>query len=233
MPVSVALIVFELVVMVLAISLHDLAQAWAANRLGDPTARMVGRITMNPAAHFDVFGTAIAPLLSIFIFHNSLPYGWGKPVPMTYRNFRSKNGEWLAVAAGPLAQFGAALLALALLVILKHTVPLARESMVFVMMVAARAPLAGLDALPGVFPLLLFLYLCIMVNLLLFCFNLLPMPFLDGGKVLAYFLPYNAARTFERYSMFFVLAFFFVGGILVSVVYGPLLTIFQSLLGKL
>ena len=67
---------------------------------------------------------------------------------------------------------------------MKHTVPLARESLVFVMMVAARMPLAGLDALPPIFPLLLFLYLCIMVNLLLFCFNLLPMPFLDGGKVL-------------------------------------------------
>lgn len=232
-PVSVVLIAFSLVAMVLAICLHDCMQAWAANRLGDPTARMLGRITMNPAMHFDVFGTAIAPLLSIFIFHNALPYGWGKPVPMTYRNFRSKNGEMLAVAAGPIAQFGAAIVALILLVIMKHTVPLARESLVFVMMVAARMPLAGLDALPGVFPLLLFLYLCIMVNLLLFCFNLLPMPFLDGGKVLVHFLPYNAAKAFEQYSMFFVLAFFLIGGYLVSIVYSPLLTIFQVLLASL
>src|ERR1700760_4343125 len=125
MPLLAALIIFQLVVMVLSISLHACAQAWVASRLGDPTARMLGRITMNPAAHFDVFGTAIAPLLSIFIFHNALPYGWGKPVPMTYRNFRSKNGEVLAVAAGPAAQFGAALIALILLVVMKHTVPLA------------------------------------------------------------------------------------------------------------
>ena len=92
-PVSVVLIAFSLVAMILAICLHDCMQAWTANRLGDPTARMLGRITMNPAMHFDPFGTAVAPLLSIFIFHNALPYGWGKPVPMTYGNFRSKNGE--------------------------------------------------------------------------------------------------------------------------------------------
>ncbi len=233
MPVSVLLIAFSLAAMVLSICVHDCFQAWAANRLGDPTARMVGRITMNPAAHFDPFGTAIAPLLSIFLFHNALPYGWGKPVPMTYRNFRSKNGEVLAVSAGPAAQFGAALASLVLLVILKHTVPLARESLVFVMMVAVRVPLAGLEALPTVFPLLLFLYLCIMVNLLLFCFNLLPMPFLDGGKVLVHFLPYNAAKAFEQYSMFFVLAFFLIGGVLVTIVYSPLLSIFQALLGRL
>ena len=232
-PVSVLLIAFSLVAMVLSICLHDCMQAWTANRLGDPTARMLGRVTMNPAMHFDPFGTAVAPLLSIFVFHNALPYGWGKPVPMTYRNFRGKNGEVTAVAAGPIAQFGAALVALILLVIMKHTVPLARESLVFVLMVAARMPLAGLEALPPIFPMLLFLYLCIMVNLLLFCFNLLPMPFLDGGKVLVNFLPYNAAKAFEQYSMFFVIAFFLIGGLLVSIVYGPLLTIFQFFLARL
>src|ERR1700760_1603496 len=116
MPLLAALIIFQLVVMVLSISLHACAQAWVASRLGDPTARMLGRITMNPAAHFDVFGTAIAPLLSIFLFHNPIPYGWGKPVPMTYRNFPKKNGEVMAVMAGPAAQFMAAVVALVILV---------------------------------------------------------------------------------------------------------------------
>jgi Zn-dependent protease len=228
-----ALIVFQLVVMVLSISVHDCAQAWAANKLGDPTARMLGRITMNPAAHFDLFGTAIAPLLNIFIFHSSLPYGWGKQVPMTYRNFVKKNGEMLAIAAGPAAQFLVAVVALLILVVLKHTSPAARESLIFVLAVARHVPVEGLSSLPGIFPLLLFLYLSIMQSLLLFCFNLLPLPFLDGGKVLAYFLPYNAARAFEQYSMYLVLAFFLVGGFLVNIVFIPLLSIFLGLLGSL
>lgn len=232
-PLLLVLIAFELVVMVLSISLHDCVQAWTANRLGDPTARMLGRVTMNPAAHFDVFGTAIAPLISILLFHNALPYGWGKPVPMTYRNFRQKNGELLATAAGPAVQFLAAIISLTVLLVLKHTLASASTSLGIVMFVAHGFPVEGLDALPGIFPLLLFLYICIMVNLLLCLFNLLPMPFLDGGKILVHFLPYNAAKTFEQYSMYFAIAFFLVGGFLVGIVFGPLLAIFQVLLAHL
>jgi Zn-dependent protease len=95
MPLNFALILFELVVMVLSISLHDLAQAWMANRLGDPTGRMMGRISMNPAKHFDFFGMVLWPLL--FIFRSPLILGWGKPVPMTPRNFpRASRDEMVA-----------------------------------------------------------------------------------------------------------------------------------------
>lgn len=229
-PVSVLLIAFSLVAMVLSICLHDCAQAWAANRLGDPTARMLGRITLNPAAHFDPFGMALAPLLSLFIFHNALPYGWGKPVPMTSRNFPRKTGEILAVTAGPAAQFLAALFAMLLLVVLKHTVPFAHQALGLTGAVAFRAPVGGLENTPGVFPVLLFLFFCILLNLLLFCFNLLPLPFLDGGKILLYFLPYNAAKAFEQYSMFFAIAFLFFGGRLAGIIYAPLVGIFLSLL---
>jgi Zn-dependent protease len=232
MPLSYLLIVFELFVMVLAISLHGMAQAWAANRLGDPTARMLGRITMNPAKHFDPFGMIISPFLSLFIFSNLLPYGWGSQVPMTYRNFPKKNGEMLAVCAGPAAQFLAAVVALVILVVLKHTAPGANQSMVAVMALAFRSPVEGLDQLPTIFPLLLLLYLCIMVNLLLCIFNLLPMPFLDGGKILLHFLPYNAARKFEQYSFYFMIGFFILGGRLVGIVFGPLLMLFTSLLAS-
>jgi len=232
MPLSYLLIVFELFVMVLAISLHGMAQAWAANRLGDPTARMMGRITMNPAKHFDPFGMVIAPLLSLFIFSNLLPYGWGSQVPMTYRNFPKKNGEMLAVCAGPAAQFLAAVVALIVLVVLKHAATGANQSMVAVMDLAFRSPVENLDQLPTIFPLLLLLYLCIMVNLLLCCFNLLPMPFLDGGKILMHFLPYNAARAFEQYSFYFMIGFFILGGRLVGIVFGPLLMLFTSLLAS-
>jgi Zn-dependent protease len=234
-PITLALIVFELVVMVLSISLHDCAQAWMANRLGDPTARMLGRVTLNPVRHFDLFGMAIAPALTLFIFHSTLPYGWGKPVPMTYRNFPRKNGEMLSVLAGPVAQFLAAVVALILLVVFKHTLAGANASLSVVVTMALThvAPLSGLAGAPAVFPVLLLLYFCIVLNLFLCVFNLLPMPFLDGGKILAHFLPYNAAQAFERYSFYFMIAFFLIGGYLVSLVFSPLLAIFTTLLGRL
>jgi Zn-dependent protease len=230
MPLNFALIVFELVAMVLAICIHDMAQAWTANRLGDPTAKMLGRITMNPARHFDLFGMAIWPLL--YVYFSPLVLGWGKPVPMTYRNFRQKNGEMLATLAGPAAQVLAAVLVLVVLVVLKHAVPAAGESLVLAEALALRVPVPT-EGLPGIFPLLLFLYMCILMNLLLAVFNLLPVPFLDGGKILIHFLPYNAAKTFEQYSMWIMIAFFFVGFRLILIVFAPLLVIFNSLLTRL
>src|SRR5580698_6321475 len=120
MPLTGALVIFELLVMVLSISLHDCAQAWMANRLGDPTARMMGRMTMNPAKHFDLFGMAIWPL--IYIFRSPLILGWGKPVPMTPRNFRNPSrDEMIATLAGPGAQLLAAIIALIILIVLRHT----------------------------------------------------------------------------------------------------------------
>jgi Zn-dependent protease len=235
MPLNFALIIFALVLMVLAISLHDCAQAWAANRLGDPTARMLGRMTMNPAMHFDTFGMALMPALSVFVFHNTLPYGWGKPVPMTYRNFPRKNGEMLSVLAGPAAQFLCAVLALILLVVLKHTVPDADSSLKVVEGLAIMhvAPMDGLAGLPTIFPALLLLYLTIALSLFLCVFNLLPLPFLDGGKILVHFLPYNAAKAFEQYSFYLMIAFFLIGGPVVSMVFSPLLAIFTGALNVL
>jgi Zn-dependent protease len=227
-PLNLAIIAFELVVMVLVISVHDYAQAWAANRLGDPTARMLGRLTLNPAKHFDPWGMVVWPVL--FIFRSPLVLGWGKPVPMTYRNFRSRNGEMLAILAGPAAQLLAAVAALVLLIVLKHTVVGAAQSLGLVDMLAFRAQMDVLPALPTIFPVLLFLYLVILVSLLLFCFNLIPMPFLDGGRILSYFLPYNAQRAFEQYSFYFMIAFFFIGFRLIMIGFSPLLAIFDGLL---
>jgi Zn-dependent protease len=230
MPQNFGLILFELFVMVFAISLHGCAQAWMANRQGDPTARMMGRLTMNPAAHFDPFGTALWPLLSVFVFHNLQPLGWGKPVPMTYRNFPRKNGEMISVLAGPAAQFLAAVVSLLLLVVLKHFVAGAAAALVPVILMSHGISLTGIDALPKIVPVMLLLYMAITSSLLLGIFNLLPMPFLDGGRILTYFLPYNAARAFERYSMYFMIAFFFIGFPLILMVFNPLMNLFNHLL---
>lgn len=232
-PINVAIIVFTLVVMVFSISLHDLAQAWMANRLGDPTARMLGRITMNPMAHFDPWGMALWPLLSIFIFHSRLPLGWGKPVPTTYGNYRDKNGEMLAVLAGPAVQLLAATVALVLLIVLKHTAHDGGISLMVAVVLGKGGQVEGLSALPSMFPVMLLLYLTITMNLLLLCLNIVPFPFFDGGRILLHFLPYNAARAFEQYSMYFMLAFFFLGGPLIMMVFTPLSSIFDGLLMKL
>ena len=228
MPMNLALVIFELVVMVLAISLHDCAQAWTANRLGDPTAKMTGRLTMNPVPHFDFFGTALWPL--IYIWRSPLVLGWGKPIPMTTRNFRRPKDEVLAVMAGPAAQLGAALLCLVALVIVKHANPTAGASLG----IAAALSLRNLDvptaSLPGIFPLLLFFYFGILVNLLLFVFNLVPLPFLDGGKILVYYLPYNAARAYERYGLWLMFGFMFFGFGIVLAIFIPMLSYFNSLL---
>jgi Zn-dependent protease len=235
MPLLAALIVFELIVMVLSISLHGCAQAWAANRLGDPTARMLGRITLNPVAHFDPFGTALWPLVSILIFHSTLPFGWGRPVPMTYRNFprrssRYLQGEILAILAGPAAQMLTACVALLILVIVKHLVPDAQFMFQIASFLSFRVPLDGLASLPSYFPALLLLYMAIVVNLLLCVVNMMPVPFLDGGKVLTYFLPYNAAQAYQRNSTYFMIGFFLLGGVLVNIIFMPLLGVFTGLL---
>src|SRR5579875_3539429 len=125
-PLILALVVFELVVLVLSISLHDAAQAWMANRLGDPTGRMMGRLTMNPVPHFDFFGTALWPL--IYVWKSPLILGWGKPVPMTTRNFRRPQDEVTATLAGPAAQLLAAVICLLILIVVKHANPTAAAS---------------------------------------------------------------------------------------------------------
>ena len=229
-PLIVGVVVFELVVMLLSISLHDAGQAWMANRLGDPTGRMAGRVSMNPMRHFDLFGCAVWPLL--YIFRTPMVLGWGKPVPMTYRNFRKGNGEVVATMAGPAVQLLAAIVCLVLLIVLKHVVPGAAAALGLTEMLAMRIPV-DTEGTPGIFPALLLLYLCILVNLLLFVFNLLPIPFLDGGKILAHFLPYNAARAFEQYSLWIMIAFFFVGFYLIEMIFGPLFAIFNGLLNSL
>ncbi len=229
-PLILGLVVFEFVVMLLSISLHDAAQAWMANRLGDPTGRMMGRISINPLRHFDLFGCAIWPLL--YIFRTPMVLGWGKPVPMTSRNFRQNNGEVLATLAGPAVQLLVAILSLVTLVILKHLVPGTASSLGLTELLAMRVPVDTSET-PGIFPLLLLLYLFILVNLLLFVFNLLPIPFVDGGKVLVYYLPYNAAKAYEQYSMWIMIAFFFVGFYVIQIVFGPLFSLFNGLLNAL
>jgi Zn-dependent protease len=231
MSLDVALALFEFVVLLLAISIHDSAQAWMAARLGDPTAKMLGRISLNPLKHYDLLGTVIWP--AIFIFRSPLVLGWGKPIPITTRNLRRNKDEMLIYATGPAAHLVAAGVCLALLVALKHTVPGAAASLQIASALAFRNPYVSTLDLPPVFPILLFFYYGILVNLLLFAFNLVPLPSLDGGKVLRYFLPYNAQRTYDGMSFYLMIAFFFLGFRVILAILVPLLTVFDGLLNAM
>ncbi len=228
---NVALALFELVVLVLSISLHDCAQAWFANRMGDPTARMLGRITMNPVKHADVLGTLIWPVL--FVFRSPLVLGWGKPVPITARNFRNPaRDEMLVYLAGPVTHLLAAIVFLLILLVLKHTAPFVAPSLHTAEALAFRYPVAT-EGLPRLFPVVLLLYFGILVNLLLFAFNLIPLPALDGGKILRYLLPYNAQRTFDSISLYLMIGFFFVGFRIILAIFLPLLVTFAGVLNAL
>jgi Zn-dependent protease len=228
---DVALAIFEFVVLLLAISIHDATQAWVAARLGDPTAKMLGRLSLNPLKHYDLLGTIIWP--AIFIFRSPLVLGWGSPIPITSRNFRRAKDEMIVYLCGPIAHLAAAAVCLLILIVLKHTVAGTNESLVIAAHLAFRDPYVSTLDLPGIFPILLFLYYGILVNLLLFAFNLVPLPALDGGKVLRYYLPYNAQRTYDSISFYLMIAFFFVGFGIIMAIFYPVLGIFNGLLTSL
>ncbi len=149
---SLDLFLLLLPIVVVSLSLHELAHAYVAWRLGDPTAKDLGRLTLNPIAHLDPLGTLMFALTALLA---GVPFGWAKPVPVDPRNFRRpKEGMALVAVAGPVTNF---LLALVALAILRH---------------------AGLDG--RAFNVVVLAYL---VNVILGLFNLIPIPPLDGSRI--------------------------------------------------
>src|SRR5437660_1918389 len=109
-------ILFQLIVFLFAISIHESAHAWMANRCGDPTARMLGRITLNPIKHIDPIGTILLPLIAVFAHFPAI--GWAKPTPVDPRNFRNQVlDDILTSVAGPVSNFLVASMAVLLLII--------------------------------------------------------------------------------------------------------------------
>ncbi len=162
-------------VLVGSLSVHEAAHAWTADRLGDPTARMLGRVSLNPAVHVDPIGTLLFPLIALL---THLPIiGWAKPVPVSLRNLRRPRRDYVFVAAaGPLSNL---LLAAAGAIVWQVWSG-------SVASVDLRTVLAS--------PAALFLFLVIEINVLLAVFNMIPVPPLDGGNVLGGLLPYRLAR---------------------------------------
>jgi len=185
-------IVIWVVPVIFAITVHEVAHGWVANKLGDPTARLLGRLTLNPIKHIDPIGTVILPL--VMMWTTGFAFGWAKPVPVDWRNLRHPKRDMALVAvAGP----GANLFMFVLWMLLAKAA-LAAEGSVG----AAAAPVYYM-ALAGM-----------SVNALFMVLNLLPVPPLDGSRVLAAILPPRWALRFgqlERYGLLIVVVLLVTG----------------------
>jgi len=182
-------------VLVASLSVHEAAHAWTADKLGDPTARMLGRVSLNPARHVDPIGTVVFPLIALL---TRLPLiGWARPVPVNTRNFRNPRRDYVFVAAaGPISNL---LLA-------------AVGAVVWQFISAGLSERELAEALVGPVP--LFVLLLIEVNVLLAIFNMIPVPPLDGGNVLGGLLPYRLSVEFDRlrpYGILILYALMFTG----------------------
>lgn len=214
--------IFEFVLLLFSLSFHECAHAWMASRLGDQTARLQGRITLNPMYHVDPIGTLLIPALAIFgplvgftLFSGFL-IGWAKPTPVITRNFKKiVRDDNLVTLAGPVSNLVLVGVAFAALAVICIAVPGGRD--------VVRANLSGALAFgSGLQPVVLLALLAIEVNLSLFYFNLLPFPPLDGSRVLRNMLPYGAVQVFDRINIWVsYILMIVVGGFILRLLVGP------------
>ena len=176
-----------------AMVLHEYAHGWMAEKCGDPTAKLQGRLTMNPLAHIDTLGTIILPLICL-ILPGSFLLGWAKPVPIDPRNMHQPRRDMaLVAAAGPgmnLLLAVASALLLALLMTLDPTLSIRQT--------AVTDPPASLVTTMFLRPIAVMALYSVMINVFLALFNLIPIPPLDGGRIMTCLLPAKTAMAFAR-----------------------------------
>lgn len=179
--------IFALIIILFSAIIHEYMHGWTADYLGDPTARDAGRLTLNPLAHIDIWGSILMPALIFIGTGGGLIFGYAKPVPFNPYNFKDqKYGVAKVALAGPLANLVTALF----FGLFLRFVPTLNIVMVS------------------------FLAAIVQINLVLMIFNLLPIPPLDGSKVLLPFLPYDwqiSLLKFEQFGFTLVLLFVFFG----------------------
>lgn len=180
--------------LLIALVLHEYAHAWVAKHYGDNTSLWSGRLTLNPAAHIDPFGTVLFPLIGIAL--GGFIFGWAKPVPIEPRNFRDyRNGLFWVSFAGPLSNILLGFLFAFAMVAFAVYVP--REFGMYQ-------------------PLFLILQQLVTINFVLAVFNLIPIPPLDGSKMVESFLSYENLRKFQALEQwgFYILLFLMFSGAL-------------------
>jgi len=195
----------------LAITVHETAHGWVARRFGDKTAQMLGRLTLNPIKHIDPVGTILVPAVMLLL-PGGFVFGWAKPVPVDWRNFKHPKQDmaWVAVA-GPASNL---LMALAWALAARVALGMSTDNWI---------------ALP-----LLFMGVAgIFINTILMVLNLLPLPPLDGGRVVTGLLPAPYAYQFARIEPygFFILVALLVTGVL-GVVMWPVVKLFLQLMAS-
>ena len=192
--INVAQVFISFIVLLFSLTVHEMAHAWTADRLGDPTARLLGRVSLNPIVHADPIGTVLFPLIALI---SGAPLiGWAKPVPVNVRNLDHPRRDYVLVAAaGPASNLVMAFAAAVVLRLITVTPVTLGEPNV-------SAPLATLLAQ------------LVQLNVLLAVFNMIPIPPLDGGNVLAGLLPVRLALAFNQlrpYGFLLLYALMFTG----------------------
>jgi len=190
---------------IVALTIHEAAHAWTADRLGDPTARLLGRVSLNPLVHIDPIGTILLPLLAIF---SGLPIlGWAKPVPVNISRLRHHRRDFMIVAAaGPISNL--------------------LQAFVIAGVFRTLYDPSASDLLPAI------LKDAVTTNLVLAFFNLIPIPPLDGGNVLAGLVPESAARVIDHVRQFGFIALYalMLSGILSELIMPPTVFFYRLLL---
>ena len=201
-------IFIQFAVLLFSLSIHEAAHAWMSDRRGDYTARYMGRVSLNPAAHIDPIGTVLFPLLNMIM---GLPLiGWAKPVPVNPMHLKDPARDQMYISfAGPAANLIVGSSAMVLLLLMKWFVPGAGG---VVINMALRMQLAGRESI--ITPIVGILFFMMIINFMLAIFNLLPVPPLYGHWIVAGLLPPAAADSFRRfgaYGIFILYGLMFLG----------------------
>lgn len=210
-------IIIAAVPILIAITFHEVAHGFVANKLGDPTAKMMGRLTLNPIAHIDPIGTILMPLMLIIFTNGQFVFGYAKPVPINPMNFQNpKRDMAISAAAGPVTNI---LLAIASILVIK----------LFIIPLSLIMPDSISSAVLS--PLFMIFQASIVYNAVLAAFNMIPIPPLDGGRVLMGFLPYRQAISFSKIEPFgFLIVIILIATGISKYFVIPIVNLFLSLL---
>ena len=207
-------IIIAAIPVIFAITVHEVAHGWVASKLGDPTAKLAGRLTLNPVKHVDLLGTIAVPLIMIAL--TPFAFGWAKPVPVDWRNLRQPRRDMaLVAAAGP----GANVIMLALWTLLLSALFTAGNDISYMSVILVEMAKVG-----------------IIINIILIALNLLPLPPLDGSRIVTSFLSPTAAYKYnllERWGLPILVVLIFTGvlGKILHPLIGFMLSIVNTLLG--